>query len=72
MAQQLGLTAESMRFETLGRFGGLPEPFTVHKGEALFPRIDAAKELAELAAAQEAAKAAAAPAPAPAKCWWAR
>ena len=39
-----------MRFETLGRFGGLPEPFTVHKGEALFPRIDAAKELAELAA----------------------
>lgn len=67
MAQQLGLTAESMRFETLGRFRGLPEPFTVHKGEALFPRIDAAKELAELAAAQEAAKAAAAPAPAPAK-----
>ena len=67
MAQQLGLTAESMRFETLGRFGGLPEPFTVHNGEALFPRIDAAKELAELAAAQEAAKAAAAPAPAPAK-----
>ena len=67
MAQQLGLTAESMRFETLGRFGGLPEPFTVHKGEALFPRIDAAKELAELAAAQEAAKASAAPAPAPAK-----
>ena len=53
MAQQRGLTAESMRFETLGRFGGLPEPFTVHKGEALFPRIDAAKELAELAAAQE-------------------
>ena len=67
MAQQLGLTAESMRFETLGRLGDLPEPFTVHKGEALFPRIDAAKELAELAAAQEAAKAAAAPAPAPAK-----
>ena len=67
MAQQLGLTAESMRFETLGRFGGLPAPFTVHKGEALVPRIDAAKELAELAAAQEAAKAAAAPAPAPAK-----
>ena len=54
MAQQLGLTAESMRFETLGRFGGLPEPFTVHKGEALFPRIDAAKELAELAGLMEA------------------
>ena len=36
MAQQLGLTAESMRFETLGRFGGLPEPFTVHKGDGTY------------------------------------
>lgn len=55
MAQQLGLTAESLRFETLGKFGGLPEPFTVHKGEALFPRIDAEKELEALAAEQEKA-----------------
>ena len=44
-----------------------PSRLPCTKGEALFPRIDAAKELAELAAAQEAAKAAAAPAPAPAK-----
>ena len=62
LAQQLGLTAESMRFETLGRFGGLPEPFTVHKGEALFPRIDAEKALAELNAIQEAQRKAALPA----------
>ncbi len=59
MAQQLGLDEASMQFETLGRFGGMPEGFTVHKGEALFPRIDAEKELAELAAMQQAAKKAA-------------
>ena len=59
MAQQLGLTAESMRFETLGQFGGLPEPFTVHKGEALFPRIDVAKEIAHLKEEDEKRKAAA-------------
>lgn len=59
MAQQLGLDEASMQFDTLGKFGGMPEGFTVHKGDALFPRIDAAKELAELAAAQEAAKKAA-------------
>ena len=35
MAQQLGLTAESMRFETLGRFGGLPEPIR-HEPEVDF------------------------------------
>ncbi len=59
MAQQLGLSEESLRFETLGRFGGLPDSFTVRKGEALFPRIDPEKELEALAAAQ--AKAAPAP-----------
>ncbi|MBD5093369.1 MAG: methionine--tRNA ligase [Subdoligranulum sp.] len=55
MAEQLGLTGESLRFETLGKFGGLPEPFTVHKGEALFPRIDLEKEMEALAAEQEKA-----------------
>ncbi len=59
MAQQLGLDEASMKFETLGHFGGMPEGFTVHKGEALFPRIDAEKELAELSAMQDAAKKAA-------------
>ncbi len=60
MAAQLGLAEESLRFETLGKFGGLPEPFTVHKGEALFPRIDLEKELEALAAEREKALSAAA------------
>ena len=67
MAAQLGLTPADRRFADL-RFGGKVE-YTVHKGDALFPRIDMAKELAELearhAAAQEAAKPAE-PAPQPA------
>ena len=65
MMEQLGLDASAIDVEKAAY--GVQESYTVHKGEALFPRIDAAKELAELAAAQEAAKAAAAPAPAPAK-----
>ncbi len=60
MAAQLGLAEESLRFETLGKFGGLPELFTVHKGEALFPRIDLEKELEALAAEREKALSAAA------------
>ena len=56
MAGQLGLSEESLRFETLGKFGGLPEPFTVHKGEALFPRIDLDKEMEALAAEHEKAE----------------
>ncbi len=64
MAQQLGLDPASMTCENL-RFG-TPASYTVQKGDALFPRIDAEKELAELHAAEEAARAAAAPkAPAP-------
>ena len=43
-------------------FGKLPADVSVHKGENLFPRIDAEKELAELAEMQEAAKKAALPA----------
>ena len=71
MAEQLGLAESELTFDSL-TFGARTE-YTVHKGEALFPRIDAAKELAELAAEQEAkrkaaeeeaAKAAAAAAPA--------
>ncbi len=52
MAEQLGLPQDSLRFDAL-TFGAKTE-YTVQKGEALFPRIDAAKELAELAAEQEA------------------
>lgn len=66
MAAQLGLAPEHLSFDTLGRFGGLPEPFTVHKGEALFPRLDMDKEMEALAAHSEKAQAQAAPAPAPA------
>ena len=57
MAAQLGLTEADRRLGELN-FGGKTE-YTVHKGDALFPRIDAAKELAELAARQAAAQAAA-------------
>ncbi len=66
MAVQLGLTEADRRFGDL-HFGGKAE-YTVHKGDALFPRIDVAKELAELEARQAAAQAAAKaaePAPAP-------
>ena len=62
MAQQLGLDAAGMTFDSL--VDGAPASYTVAKGEVLFPRIDAAKELAELEAAQHAAQAAAQPAPA--------
>ena len=76
MAVQLGLSDADRAWNDL-RFGGKAD-YTVHKGDALFPRIDAAKELAELAAAHEAqvkaaqekaaaAEKAAAPAPAAAE-----
>ncbi len=67
MAEQLGMSESDLSFDTL-TFGSKKE-YTVHKGEALFPRIDVNKELAyleeqdklkreaaEKAAAAEAAK----------------
>ena len=57
MAAQLGLDAAQLTYDALS---AAPAAYTVHKGEALFPRIDAEKELAALHAAEEAAKAAAA------------
>ena len=70
MAAQLGLAEGELSFEDLS--WGKRTSYTVHKGEALFPRIDVNKELAELAAqdaarkaAAEAAKAAEKPAEAP-------
>ena len=51
MAEQLGIDAATLSYSNLTF--GTPETYTVHKGEPLFPRIDAAKELAELAAADE-------------------
>ena len=58
MAEQLGLDAAGLTYDALGGFGA-HGTYTVHKGDALFPRIDAEKELAELHAAEEAKKAAA-------------
>ena len=60
---QIGASAEEQIWEEAGHFGVLPANVTVHKGEALFPRIDMEKELKEL----EALQAAAAPKSEPAK-----
>ncbi|MBS7262256.1 MAG: methionine--tRNA ligase [Eubacteriales bacterium] len=49
MLAQLGLTDE-LDWSSIERFGGLKPGTIVHKGEALFARIDTAKELAELEA----------------------
>ena len=58
--------ADRFDWESLGLFGTLPRTCRVSAGEPLFPRIDAAKELAELEqlhlAAQQAAQKAAKPA----------
>ena len=59
MFAQLGTPADRRTIESVA-FGGTVAGTKVEKGEALFPRIDVQKELAELAAEQEAAKAAAA------------
>ena len=47
--EQLGLTDESLKtLDSLGAFGQLPQGTVVRKGEAIFPRIDIAKELADI------------------------
>ena len=55
MAEQLGMDVSELDFANLS--WGKKTSFTVHKGEALFPRIDVNKELAELAAQDAARKA---------------
>ena len=59
--EQLGVTDDALKtWDSLGRFGALPEGIRVHKGDALFPRIDVNKELEALsdgAKAKEAEKA---------------
>ena len=57
---QIGAPEEARAYETADKFGILPANVTVHRGETLFPRIDAQKELAELEAEEKAAKAPAA------------
>ena len=53
---QIGAPEEARVYETADKFGVLPANVTVHRGETLFPRIDAKKELAELEAEEKAAK----------------
>lgn len=53
---QLGAPADVLSWEQAGDWGLLPAGFSVQKGEIIFPRIDIAKELAELEAQQKAAR----------------
>ena len=57
---QIGADESQRTWESAGVWGALSDQAPVSKGENLFPRIDAAKELEELAALEEAAKAEAA------------
>lgn len=57
MAAQLGLSREDSQFE--GLTYGTKTSYTVHKGDPLFPRIDVAKEIAELTRQDEERRAAA-------------
>ena len=53
---QIGASEEARGYETAAEFGVMSANVTVHRGETLFPRIDAKKELAELEAEEKAAK----------------
>ncbi len=47
--EQLGLADENLKtWDSLQQFGTLPQGLQVHKGDALFPRIDIKKELEAL------------------------
>ena len=57
--EQLGLFDASLAiWDSLKTFGLIPAGTVVHKGEALFPRIDVQKELAEFTPAPKAAESA--------------
>ena len=58
----LGAAADCRDWDSAAEWGRLSASVTVHKGEAIFPRIDMEKALAELEAIQEAQKKAALPA----------
>ena len=59
---QIGAEEAVQTWDSAAAFGGLSATASVHKGDAVFPRIDAEKALAELSALQEAQKKAALPA----------
>ena len=46
--KQIGASESDVSYENAAKFGVLPADVTVHKGEALFPRIDVDKEIEEL------------------------
>ena len=64
---QLGVDDSLKTWDSAAAVGSMPANATLHKGENIFPRIDTAKELAELDALEAAQKAAAQPANAPAE-----
>ena len=45
---QLGISGDVCDYTTAGTWGTLPQDTTITKGDALFPRIDVDKEIAEL------------------------
>ncbi len=51
--EQIGAEADITTWDSAARFGKLPSCASVNKGAAIFPRIDMAKELAELEKAEE-------------------
>jgi methionyl-tRNA synthetase len=51
IAAQIGASADLMTWDAAVSFGKLPKTATVTKGDAIFPRIDLAKELEALAGA---------------------
>ena len=59
---QIGADASAQTWESAAKWGTLPAGVSVTKGDNLFPRIDMAKELAELDKLQEEARKAALPA----------
>ena len=59
---QIGACECCRDWDSAAKWGSLSATVTVHKGEAIFPRVDAQKALEELDAIQEAQKKAALPA----------
>jgi len=47
--EQIGVSEDLTSYDSATSFGALPKAATVRKGEIIFPRLDLAKELAELA-----------------------
>ncbi len=60
---QINAPAELQTWQAAAEYGRLPRTVTLHKGENIFPRIDAAREIAALEAISAKAQAAAAPGP---------